>query len=81
MKDVIANLLKSLGNYGGTWILSSDDFFNNYLAKNAKLTKYLKDNDKTTNPFSQEYWDLWIELYGSPNPVYYPGMPFNAVSS
>jgi hypothetical protein len=35
----------------------------------------------STTPFDQSQWDAWNLLYGSPDPLYYPGLPFNTLAA
>jgi hypothetical protein len=48
--------------------------------KTTMLSTYLQSVDQTNTPFNQYYWDLWVELYGSPNTQYFPGVAANLIS-
>lgn len=41
----------------------------------------MQDNDNTSNPFSKEIYDDWVDVYGSPDPIFFPGLPYNFLTS
>jgi hypothetical protein len=63
--------------YGKGRAFSADYFFNEYLEKTAKVSKYYEEFSRTDTPWSADIYNKWIELYGSPDPMRYPGLPAN----
>ncbi|WP_437915026.1 hypothetical protein WME73_05800 [Sorangium sp. So ce302] len=76
---VMANFEKAWQKYGAGRVLDEAEFFCDYLPKLAKLSVYFSENDHESSPFPQEIWDTWIELFGSPNPLHFPGVPHNFI--
>ncbi len=77
---VIANFKKAWEEYGKGKLLLWKEF-EKYLSNLKKFADYFAANDTTTNPFSKEIYDLWIAMFGSPNPIYWPNLPNNILSS
>lgn len=78
--DVESNFRAAWEKFGGGNVLETNWFFENYLKPTATLVDYLRDNNLSSNLFSEEMYDLWTALYGSPNPTYYKNIAFNAIA-
>jgi len=81
---VVENFEKSWVQFGKGKILSKDEFMSyscsSYLTKLALLVGYLDTHDVNKGaPYPKEIWDLWTELFASPPPAYFPGLPSNAL--
>ena len=74
------NFKKSWEAYGKGKILDWTSF-RNYLGVLSNHTSSLNSSDWSNAPFSQTAWDDWVLLFASPNPLYYPGLPTNALIS
>ena len=72
---------KAWETYGQGKIMSYNDFWNVYMKKLNTIISYFKANDSSTNPFPQEIYDTWIELFGAADNTVFPGLPANAISS
>ena len=64
--------------YGKGCELSEEKFLRDYLAKTTVVTNYMNSNALTDTPFNQTIYNYWIDLYGSPLPNYFPGIPANS---
>jgi len=81
---IIRDLANSKSKYGNGVIIPKDKFFSGYLAKLANLTTWYDEVAGKTpggkpTIVPKDMFDLWTELFGSPNPTLAPGVPFNAV--
>jgi hypothetical protein len=76
--NALANLKKAWNEYGRGQILTWTQF-NSYVEKLANLTSYLNENDSSDNLFDKNMWDLWTDLYGSPNALNYPNIEANSI--
>lgn len=77
---VISNFKRAWSKYGqGKSVPWSA--FQVYLDSLANITAYFKANDNTQTLFSEKVWNDWIDLFGSPNPVHFPNLPLNALTS
>ena len=74
------NLQKAWTPFGKGAIMSKADFFGQYLAMLRKLTDSLAVVSGTSNHWTKELQEDWIKLFGSPNPMVYPGLPYNTYS-
>ena len=81
LTQVDANLKKSWSKFGQGKINTKEFFFNNYLYVLGNLTEAIIPLVSTAKSWTQELHDQWILLFGSPNPVLYPGFPFNQLTS
>ena len=81
LSRVDANLKKSWSKFGQGKIIAKDVFFKDYLYTLGNLTEAIIPLVSTTKSWTQELHDKWILLFGSPNPVLYPGFPFNQLTS
>lgn len=70
------NFIAGWEKYGKNKILNESTILE-YIGGVEKLTDYFNENDNTNKILSEEIFNLWIELYSSPDPVYFPGMPIN----
>jgi hypothetical protein len=67
--------------YGQSRLLSTSKFFGDYLIKTKNVTEYMNVWSKTSTPFDAAVFNQWIDLYGSPPPTYFPGMPSNSLQA
>lgn len=72
---------RSWQRYGQGRLLCASKFFSDYLIKTKKITEYMNTWSKTSTPFDSVVFNLWIDLYASPLPTYYPGMPANSLDA
>ncbi|SET57608.1 hypothetical protein [Stigmatella erecta] len=77
---VLANFERAWERYGQGRILTGPEFFEDYLVKTARLETYLRQQDHSSTPLPQEIWDTWIDLYASPSPLHFPGLPHNFIT-
>ena len=66
--------------FGQGRIMDHGYFYNNYLRKLLNLTESIAPLVSTTKPWTKELHEMWTELFGAPNPVLYPGYPFNTLT-
>jgi hypothetical protein len=76
----ISNFLKSFNNFGSGRILSYSNFEELFLKKFEFMINWIKKYDNTNTPYDKKVYDTWIELFGSPDPLYFPGMPYNTIT-
>ena len=76
----IANFKKAWDIYGKGKLLSWNEM-ENYFEILARITKYFNDNQNTDEPFDEEMYNQWTNLFGSPNPVHFPDLPNNQITS
>jgi len=64
-------------------VLSPNSFFSGYLAKLAKIVDEISQLALTpsTSVWTMELFNAWIDLFGSPDPMHPPGVPFGIISS
>ena len=73
-QQAVGAFLPTWEKYGGGRVLNNS-VFDEYIAKTGQVAQFFKDNDRSaTSVVTQEVYDLWIELYGTPNTLYYPGL-------
>lgn len=77
---IMANFERAWERYGKGRVLTEAEFVDDYLVKLAKLEVYFRQNDHMSDPFPEELWDTWIELYASPNPLHFPGLPHDFIT-
>lgn len=77
MSDVKRNLQKAWDAFGKGMVLSQNVFFEKYLMKLGNLTDAMTNIAGTSTHWTQKLQDDWINLFGSPNPTVYPGLPYN----
>ena len=77
ISQVDQNLQKARNVFGRGVILTKTAFFDQYLAKLAKLADSLSAIVGTSNLWTKELQDLWIAIFGSPDPRVYPGVAYN----
>ena len=80
LSRVDANLKKSWSKFGQGKIIAKNVFFKDYLYTLGNLTEAIIPLVSTTKSWTQELHDKWILLFGSPNPILYPGFPFNLLT-
>ncbi len=80
-QQVVDNLLSAADKYGHGKVIDAETFEADFVANLAEMTSYLKANSGSSVPFSERIFDMWIALHGSPNPLHYPGVPYNAISN
>jgi len=80
ISQVDKNLQKAWKPFGGGAVIPKTIFFDQYLAVLGRLTDSLTSLVGTSNPWTKELQDDWIKLFGSPNPMLYPGLPYNTYS-
>ena len=78
---VMNRFKKAWETYGQGKIISYNDFWNGYMKKFDKIVNYLKTYDNTTNPFPQDIYDSWIELFGAADNTVFPNFPTNGIIS
>jgi len=66
--------------YGQGKILNNTFFWNDYVKKLSNIVNYLKKYDNTENPFPQDIYDTWIELFGAADNTVFPGFPTNLLT-
>lgn len=74
------NLKRAWNKYGKGQVVSWETM-KNYIDIVANMTTYFKQNDNTQNLFNEKIFNDWIDLFGSPNPVHYPNLPHNGITS
>ena len=77
---VLVNFEKAWNAYGKGMLLTWEKF-QTYLENLKTLANYFSVNDTTTNPFSQDIFNLWINMFSAPDPIYFPNYPNNFLSS
>ena len=81
LTQVEAELRKAWGVIGQGRIMTKDYFYKNYLTKLANLTEAIIPFVSTAKPWTRELHEMWTELFGAPNPVLFPGYPFNTLTA
>lgn len=76
-----ANLVKAWDKFGQNKLLDKTPFMTDYVDVLQKLMDATKPLVNTAAVWTQELHDQWISLFGSPNPVCYPGVPFNTLTA
>jgi hypothetical protein len=38
-------------------------------------------DNNSTDPYPKDIWDKWIELFASPDPIYFPNLANNALAT
>eukprot|EP00667_Euglena_gracilis_P017683 EG_transcript_18680 len=79
--SVLANFRLAKEQYGEGKIISKSEFFGTYLPKTAAVSAFLTQSWGTDTPFPQYVADYWLDLYGTPNLMIFPGAPVNLVPS
>ncbi|XP_014663493.1 PREDICTED: uncharacterized protein LOC106806144 [Priapulus caudatus] len=79
-EQAVANFEAAWKNFGKGVLLDKTDFYDMYLYKLGNLTAGIEPMVGTTTPWSQQQHDTWISLFASPNPLCYPGVPFNTLT-
>lgn len=77
---IMANFEKAWTRYGQGRVLPPAEFFDDYLVKLARLEAYFRQNDHASKPFPEDIWNTWIDLYASPNPLHFPGLPHDFIT-
>ena len=80
ISQVDKNLQKAWKPFGGGAVIPRTIFFDQYLAVLGRLTDSLISLVGTSNPWTKELQENWIKLFGSPNPMLYPGVAYNTYS-
>ena len=70
------NFVRGWDKYGKGKILNQNEF-DDYIKLNANITSYFNGFDGTNSTFPQYIYDIWLDLYSAPDPVYWPGYPNN----
>ena len=70
------NFVRGWDKYGKGRILNQNEF-DDYIKLNAKITSYFNEFDGTNTTFPQYVYDVWLDLYSAPDPIYMPGLPNN----
>ena len=81
LTQVEAEFRKAWSVIGQGTIMSKDYFYKNYLKKLANLTEFILPYVNTAKLWPRNLHELWTELFGAPNPVLYPGYPFNNLTA
>lgn len=81
LTQVEANLKLAWTKFGQGKINTKDTFFNEYIYILGNLTQAIIPLVSTTKNWTQVLHDQWTSLFGSPNPVLFPGFPFNQLTS
>ena len=81
LTQVEAELRKAWTVIGQGRIMTKDYFYKNYLTKLANMTEAIIPFVSTTRIWTRELHEQWTELFGAPNPVLYPGYPFNTLTA
>ena len=81
LTQVEDNLKVAWSKFGQGKINTKDFFFKNYVYVLGNMTQSIIPLVSTTKKWTQQLHDQWISLFGSPNPVLYPGFPFNQLTS
>ena len=81
LTQVESEFRKAWSVVGQGRIMSKDYFYKNYLQVLANLTEAIIPFVSTTKPWTRELHDKWTSLFGAPNPVLYPGYPFNTLTA
>lgn len=75
--EMTANFKKSWDLYGKGMTISPDDFKAGYLADLGQLSASIKTASADPSvEWSEEMHALWLELFASPSPMNWPGIPF-----
>ena len=81
LTQVETELRKSWSVIGQGRIMNKDYFYMNYLTKLANMTEAIIPLVSTSKAWTHELHEQWTELFGAPNPVLYPGFPFNTMTA
>ena len=79
-EEIVKNLKTSWELFGKGKIMKKTEFFDSYLSKLKELTEGVVPLVGTSKPWSEKLDKLWVELFGSPNPVLYRNYPFNTLT-
>lgn len=71
---------KAWEKYGQGKTISYSKFWNGYIPNLIKIVNYFKKNSTSIEPFPEEIYNLWIELFGATNNVVFPGLPTNMLT-
>lgn len=85
-KQALDYFEKSWKMFGKGRILTKEEFMGNsnesFVGKLATLIDYFEPRELSNKePYPQDIWDKWTELHASPDPMYFPGLPYGALSS
>lgn len=81
LTQVEAELRKAWSVIGQGRIMDKEYFYRNYLTKLANLTEDIIPLVSTAKLWPSRLHEQWTELFGAPNPVLYPGYPFNTLTA
>ena len=77
---VMSNFKRAWSKYGQGKVIPWESF-QTYVNTLVGIASYFKANDNTATLFSEKIWNDWIDLFASPNPVHFPNLPLNALTS
>lgn len=80
-EQAVSNFEDSWKYFGKGVQLEKETFYKQYLSKLAGMTQDIVPLVGTGELWTEELHDTWIRLFGSPNPLCYPAVPFDALTS
>lgn len=72
------NFIKAWNVYGQGKVISWAQM-EDYINKVADMTIYFDKYANTADLFSEKIYNDWTDLFGSPNPVHFPNLAYNAI--
>mmetsp|Transcript_6039 Transcript_6039/g.16393 ORF Transcript_6039/g.16393 Transcript_6039/m.16393 type:complete len:328 (-) Transcript_6039:327-1310(-) len=77
-------LIDSKKRFGGGRVIPPAEFMQEYVSRMATLSAFYVEAGppgSSSMIVTQDIFDMWAELYGSPNPQVSPNLPFNFIAA